>query len=70
VGDAFSRADVTVAAMLIAPLGHPADDLFALEPAMRSMFGLPLAGDPALAPLRRWRDDLYRTHRGGRVVPP
>ena len=69
VGDTLTRADVTVAAMLAGPLGHPSDDLFTLDPAMRAIFGLPLADDPALAPLRRWRDDLYRRHRGGRVVP-
>jgi glutathione S-transferase len=69
VGDALTRADVTVAAMLAGPLGHPPDDLFALDPAMRGMFGLPLADTPALSPLRRWRDDLYRRHRGRRVEP-
>jgi glutathione S-transferase len=69
VGDALTRADVTVAAMLAPAFGHPPDELFVLDPPMRSMFGLPLVDDPALAPLRRWRDDLYRRHRGGRVVP-
>jgi glutathione S-transferase len=69
VGDSLTRADVTVAAMLATVFGHPPDDLFALEAPMRSMFGLPLGDDPVLAPLRRWRDDLYRRHRGGRVVP-
>jgi glutathione S-transferase len=68
-GDALTRADITVAAMLSTVFGHPPDDLFALDAPMRSMFGLPLGDDPALAPLRRWRDDLYRRHRGGRVVP-
>ena len=69
VGDALTRADVTVAAMLATVFGHPADDLFALDDAMRSMFGLPLGDEPAFGALRRWRDDLYRRHRGGRVVP-
>ncbi len=69
IGDALSRADVTVAAMLATVFGHPADDLFSLDPAMRPMFGLPLGDDARLAPLRRWRDDLYRRHRGRRVVP-
>lgn len=69
VGDSLTRADVTVAAMLAAPLGHPEDDLFALEPFMRGMFGLPLREEPALVPLRRWRDELYRRHRGRRVEP-
>lgn len=69
VGDALTRADVTVATMLTPTFGHPPEDLFALDPPMRSMFGLPLADDPTLTPLRRWRDDLYRHQRGGRVVP-
>jgi glutathione S-transferase len=69
VGDELTRADVTVAAMLATVFGHPPEDLFTLDAPMRSMFGLPFGDDPALAPLRRWRDDLYRRHRGGRVVP-
>ena len=69
VGDALTRADVTVAAMLATVFGHPSDELFALDAPMRSMFGLPLGDDAELAPLRRWRDDLYRRHRGARVVP-
>jgi glutathione S-transferase len=69
VGDALTRADVTVATMLAPAFGHPPEDLFALDPPMRSMFGLPLAEEPTFAPLRRWRDDLYRRHRGRRVVP-
>ena len=44
-------------------------DVFTLDPTMRGMFGLPLAVEPELARLRRWRDDLYRRHRGRRVVP-
>jgi hypothetical protein len=55
--------------MLAAPRGHPPEDLSTLDPAMRSMFGLQLADDPALAPLHRWRDDVSRRHRGRRVVP-
>src|SRR5262249_16508448 len=69
VGDALTRADVTVGAMLATVFGHPPDDLVSPEAPMRSMFGLPFGDDPALAPLCRWRDDLYRRHRGARVVP-
>jgi hypothetical protein len=36
---------------------------------MRPMFGMPLGEDPELAPLRRWRDEMYRRHRGERVTP-
>jgi glutathione S-transferase len=70
VGDRFTRADITVASMAAGVLGHPADDLFLLDPVMRSMFGIPLGDDPAVAPLRRWRDELYRRHRGRTVRPP
>ena len=69
VGDALTRADVTVATMLAPAFGHPPEELFSLDAPMRSMFGLPLADDAAVTPLRRWRDDLYRRHRGRRVVP-
>jgi len=33
------------------------------------MFRLPIADEPAAAPLRKWRDGIYRRDRGGRVVP-
>lgn len=69
VGSALTRADVTVAAMLATVFGHPPDDLFSLDAPMRTMFGLPMGDEPELASLRRWRDDLYRRHRGGRVDP-
>jgi glutathione S-transferase len=70
VGDAFSRADLTVASMLATVFGHPEDELFQLDAGMRPMFGLPMGGEPALTPLRRWRDEMYRRHRGERVTPP
>jgi glutathione S-transferase len=70
VGDGFTRADLTVATMLIPPLGHPGEELFALDDMFRSMFGLPVGDEPAIAPLRAWRDELYRRHRGRRVTPP
>jgi glutathione S-transferase len=70
VGDGLTRADITVAAMLAAPLGHPPEELFALEEGFRSMFGLPVGDEPAIAPLRAWRDETYRRHRGRRVTPP
>ena len=69
VGDRFTRADLTVAALVGPALGHPPDELFELEPGMRALFGLPFANEPAFAPLRTWRDELYRRHRGRRVVP-
>jgi glutathione S-transferase len=69
VGDSFTRADLTTAAILGAVLGLPPDDLFAIDDGMRPMFGIPLAEDPSVAPLRTWRDDIYRRHRGRRVEP-
>jgi glutathione S-transferase len=69
VGDTFTRADLTVASLLAAPLGHPPDELFVLDPGMRPLFGIALADEPALAPLRPWRDAIYRRHRGRRVTP-
>ena len=69
VGDAFTRADLTVAALLTPVLGLPPDDLFSIEPGMRAMFGIPFGTDPTLVPLREWRDGIYRRHRGARVEP-
>jgi glutathione S-transferase len=69
VGDGFTRADLTVAALLTPALGLPPDDLFAINAGTRQMFGMPFGADPALAPLREWRDRIYRSHRGRRVEP-
>ena len=70
VSDGFTRADLTLASMLATVFGHPADELFQLDARMRPMFGMPLGDDPSLVPLRRWRDEIYRRHRGKRVTPP
>jgi glutathione S-transferase len=69
VGDDFTRADLTVAALLAPALGLPPDDLFSIDAGMRPMFGTPFGADPSLVPLREWRDRTYRRHRGGRVEP-
>ncbi len=69
VGDGFTRADLSVASMVAGLIGIPADELFALDESMRAMFGLLPEEDPVLAPLRAWRDGIYRRHRGGRVTP-
>lgn len=69
VGSTFTRADLTLACMLATVFGHPDDAIFALDAGMRPMFGVPLGDEPRLAPLRSWRDDLYRRHRGRRVTP-
>jgi glutathione S-transferase len=69
VGPGFTRADLTLACMLTPVLGAPADELFELDAGFRSMFGIPFGRDERLAPLRAWRDGIYRRHRGGRVMP-
>lgn len=69
VGDAFTRADLTVACMLTPVLGPPPDALFAIDAGTRSMFGTPLGDEPCAGTLRAWRDETYRRHRGARVVP-
>jgi glutathione S-transferase len=69
VAGRFTRADLTMACMLTAVIGAPPDELFALDDAMRPLFGIPLGDDPGLASLRTWRDGIYRQHRGRRVTP-
>jgi len=69
VGDGFTRADLTVAALLAPVLGLPPEELFSIDAGMRPMFGTPFGADPSLAPLRDWRDRTYRGHRGRRVEP-
>lgn len=69
VGDGFTRADLTLAALLGPVLGLPPDELFSIDAGMRTMFGTPFGADPSLAPLRDWRDRIYREYRGGRVQP-
>jgi len=69
VGERFTRADLTVACMLAAVIGPPPDDLFVLDPGMRTMLGVPLAESESWGgTLRQWRDGIYRRHRGGCVV--
>ena len=69
VGDSFTRADLTVATMLTPVLGLPPDDVFAMDSGTRQRFGTPFGAEPSLAPLREWRDQTYRQHRGRRVEP-
>ena len=69
VGDGFTRADLTLAALLGPVLGLPPDELFSIDAGMLTMFGTPFGADPSLAPLRDWRDRIYREYRGGRVQP-
>ena len=68
VGDAFTRADLTTAAML-AVVNPAPDDLFLFPAPLRPMFTEPSAQDAVFAPIFQWRDGIYRRHRGGPVKP-
>jgi glutathione S-transferase len=68
VGEAFSRADVTTACMLM--LVNPApDDLFLFPAGMRPMYTAPKTLDATFAPIFAWRDEMYRKYRGEAVKP-
>jgi glutathione S-transferase len=68
VGDAFSRADLTVSALLLV-VRMPPEELFAAAPAWtRGAFDDPLANEDALRSVFAYRDRIYREHRGGRVT--
>ena len=68
VGDAFTRADLTTAAMLM--LLRPApEEFFAFPDQVRRVYMDPLADDPAFAPIFAWRDQMYKKHRGEAVRP-
>ena len=68
VGDAFTRADVTAASMLLL-VNPPADDRFLFPAPMRPMYTVPLTSDSQFAPIFAWRDEMYRKHRGEVVKP-
>jgi glutathione S-transferase len=68
VGDAFSRADLTTACMLMLLKPAP-DEFFFLAAPLRPIYTDPLADDPAFAPIFAWRDQMYKKHRGEAVRP-
>jgi glutathione S-transferase len=68
VGDAFTRADLTAASMLLL-VNPPADDVFVFPASMRPMYTASVTSDSAFAPILAWRDKMYRTHRGKTVKP-
>jgi glutathione S-transferase len=68
VGDAFTRADLTTASMLLL-VNPPTDDVFVFPASMRPMYTAPLTSDSAFAPIFAWRDKIYRQHRGEVVKP-
>jgi glutathione S-transferase len=67
VGDTFTRADLTVATMLMVA-NPPPEAALALKPSwMRSMLQDPMATEASFAPLFAWRDRIYADHRGSAV---
>ncbi len=68
VGEAFSRADLTAASMLMLLKPAP-DELFFLPEPWRSTFTDPVAEVPAFSALFAWRDQMYRMHRCELVKP-
>lgn len=68
VGDAFTRADLTTAAMLM--LLKPAPEEFFIFPQqVRRIYMDPLAEDPVFSPIFAWRDEMYKRHRCEVVKP-
>ena len=68
VGDAFSRADLTTASMLM--LLRPApDELFFLPAPVRPIYEEPVAADSAFSAIFAWRDQMYQKHRCEVVKP-
>jgi len=68
VGDAFTRADLTTASMLM--LLKPAPDgMFFLPAPERPIYTEPVADDSAFSPVFAWRDQMYKKHRGEAVKP-
>jgi len=68
VADAFTRADVTAASMLLL-VNPPPDELFLFPASMRPMYTVPLTSNAAFAQVFAWRDKTYRKHRGEAVKP-
>jgi glutathione S-transferase len=68
VGDAFSRADLTTAAMLML-LKPASNELFVFPSRVRPMYSEPVADDPVFSAIFAWRDEMYKRHRGEIVKP-
>ena len=68
VGDAFTRADLTTAAMLMVLRPAP-EEFFVFAPPVRRIYTDPLADDPAFSAIFAWRDEMYKRHRGEAVKP-
>jgi glutathione S-transferase len=68
VGDAFTRADLTVAAMLMLLKAAP-QEFFFFTPELRMVYLDKLGDDLAFSEVFAWRDRMYRNHRGEVVTP-
>jgi glutathione S-transferase len=68
VGDTFTRADITIAAMLMLLKAAP-QEFFFFTPEIRFVYLDKLGDDPAFAEVFAWRDRIYRDHRGEVVKP-
>lgn len=68
VGDTFSRADLTVAAMLMLWKAAP-QEFFVFTPELRFVYLDKLGDDPAFSEVFAWRDRMYKDHRGEVVKP-
>jgi glutathione S-transferase len=68
VGDAFTRADLTTACMLMLLKPAP-DDLFFLPAPERPIYTEPVAEDSEFSGVFAWRDQMYKKHRGEAVKP-
>jgi len=68
VGDAFTRADLTTAAMLML-LSPAPQEFFAFPDQVRRIYMDPLGDDPAFSSVFAWRDEMYKKHRGEAVRP-
>jgi glutathione S-transferase len=68
VGDTFTRADITTAAMLMLFKAAP-QEFFVLTPELRFVYLDKLGDDPAFSEVFAWRDRMYKDHRGEVVKP-
>ncbi len=68
VGDAFTRADLTTAAMLMLLKPAP-EEFFVFPQQVRRIYMDPLADDPAFSTIFAWRDEMYKRHRCEVVKP-
>jgi len=68
VGDTFTRADITTAAMLMLFKAAP-QEFFFFQPPMRMVYLDKLGEDPTFAEVFAWRDQMYKKHRCEVVKP-